>query len=120
VAWALAESIDRGIENDKMMLSGNWHSFAEFAKIVEQISGTKAPRFISPFWLSKMGVPMISLHSKITQKEPLYTYESLEVIENGCKNISSKRANELLNYKPRPLETSLRDSVDWFKSHNYL
>jgi dihydroflavonol-4-reductase len=120
VARAVAESIDRKIENEKMIISGNWHSFAEFAKIVEQISGTKAPRFVSPFWLSKMGVPLISLHSKITRKEPLYTFESLEVIQHGCKNICSARAVELLNYKGQPLNESLRDSVEWFKANNYL
>jgi dihydroflavonol-4-reductase len=120
VSWAVAESIDHGIENEKMIISGNWHSFAEFAKIVEQISGTKAPRFVSPFWLSKMGVPMISLYSKIAQKEPLYTYESIEVIQHGCKNISSARAVELLNHKARPLNETLRDSVAWFKANNQL
>lgn len=120
VAWAVAESIDRGIENEKMMLSGNWHSFVDFAKIVEHISGKKAPGIIAPFWLSRLGVPFITGLSALTGKEPLYTYESLEVIENGCKNISSARALELLNYNPRPLELSLQDSVAWFKSHKYL
>jgi dihydroflavonol-4-reductase len=120
VAWAVAEAIDRSVENNKFMISGAWCSVKDFAEIVAKHSGKKAPKFIAPFWLARVGVPFLNAYSKVLNKDPLYTYESLEVIEQGCKNVSSANAQKILGYQPRAIETTLSDTVNWFKTNHYL
>ena len=36
------------------------------------------------------------------------------------KNISHDRATRELGYQPRPFETTIRDTLDWFRRYGYL
>jgi len=73
-----------------------------------------------PFWLARMGVPFIHMWSVLTNQEPLYTNESLDIIQEGNKNIMNNKARKELEFSPRPLSDSLKDSFTWFKENSYL
>jgi dihydroflavonol-4-reductase len=120
VSWAIAEAIDKSIENEKFLISGTWVSIKEFAAIVAKYSGQKAPRFVAPFWVSRLGVPFIAAISKLTGKEPVYSHESLDAIIHGCKNVRSNHAADLLGYKAKPIEQVLEETILWYKNQRLI
>ena len=73
-----------------------------------QVCGVKAPGFVSPMWLAKIGAPFMTLFSQITGQEPIYTSEALHALETPCRLDHSKAKKEL-GHNPRSLEQSIKD-----------
>ncbi len=82
--------------------------------MIGQITGKKTPSFTGPAILAKIGLPFITLYSKLKKEDPLYTSNSLEILKNSNSRISHAKATSELNYQPRPLEETLRDTFEWY------
>lgn len=120
VAGAIVFAIEKNVANEKFMLSGKYAAVSEIAEIIASHSGRRVPKITVPFWLARVGVPFVALHSKITRQVPLYTSDSLKAIEEGCRNIDCSRARKHLNYRPRPLEESIEDTIAWFREEQLI
>ncbi len=105
------------LENDppnrRYLLSGNFASFNELAAICEEISGAKKPLFILPIWMAMLGLPFLRLLESFSNKQPLYTYESLMIVKNANKNYSPALAKKELGYTVRPLKESVQAIYKW-------
>ncbi|MEI6898565.1 MAG: NAD-dependent epimerase/dehydratase family protein [Bacteroidota bacterium] len=113
-------AIDKGRKGEKYLLSGEWKSLKEITTLITRITGINTDRIEMPFWLARVGLPFITLYSKITGTEPLYTSESLHIIKFGTRKISNEKARKELGYNPRELEITLTDLFQWFKSNNII
>jgi dihydroflavonol-4-reductase len=110
----------RGVKGEKYLLSGNWCSLPDLSSMLARLSGAKTPRKVMPFWLARLGLPFITSYSRIAGSEPLYTGESLTILNEGSRMISSDKARRELDYKTRSLETTLSDLIDWFREKGML
>jgi dihydroflavonol-4-reductase len=119
ISGAIA-AIDKGRIGEKYLLSGNWHSILELSQLIEKLTGKKTPQMVFPFWTAKLGLPFTTIYSRLTGKEPLYTSESLVILENGSRHISHDKATRELGYSPRSLESTLKDLIDWFIANGIL
>jgi dihydroflavonol-4-reductase len=120
VADAASNAIKSGKSGENYILSGHWHSLKEYAEILQESTGKKITKIVLPFWLARLGVPFIHIWSVITNQQPLYTNESLDIVSEGNKNILNKKAQKELGFSPRPLADTLKDSFNWFKENNYI
>lgn len=118
ITGALAAE-QRGKRGERYLLSGTWLSVPDLAALVEEITGVRAPWFTAPMWLAYMGLPFMGALSRMKKSEPLYTKESLHALQNH-RFISHDKATRELGYKPRPLQETLRDTLEWFDAHGYL
>jgi nucleoside-diphosphate-sugar epimerase len=50
----------------------------------------------------------------------LYTFDSLRTLVEVNQNISSAKASKELGYKPRSLDVTIRDTIDWFSSQGLI
>jgi dihydroflavonol-4-reductase len=105
-----------GKPGEKYLLSGNFMNFKEMAGLVEKHTGAKAPRLYSPIWLAKVGAPFSTALAKITGRRPLYTLDSLKILETCNPKISSKKARRELGFCPRPIESTIADTCMWFQT----
>lgn len=119
VEAAIAAS-EKGRSGEKYLLAGSWCSLKGLAAMTESISGKHTSKREVPLFLAKIGLPFIGIYSKITNASPLYTSNSLKLLVNSHRNISSEKALNELGYTPRPLIETLRDTYSWFKQNNYL
>jgi dihydroflavonol-4-reductase len=117
---AAIQSIDKGKKGEKYLLSGHWHSLPEVAKLIEKHSGKQIVSTVMPFWLAWIGLPFITLYSRISRRTPLYTRESLEIIIKGSKRISNEKAANELCFSPRSMDETVRDMMKWFELNGYL
>ena len=116
---ATINALTMGRPGEKYLLSGNWHSIAEFGNYIAKASGVKRPWFICPIWMAKLFLPLAKLFLK-EEIRLIFNKQTLEILETGHRNISSAKAQKELNFSCRPLEETITDSFNWFKENGYL
>jgi len=120
ITTAAINAIDMGKTGEKYLLSGHWHSLEEFSALIQLHSGRKTVHTVLPIWIARVGLPFITLYSKISRVKPLYTSESLTIITEGNRDISNAKARKTLNFTPRPLSATIEDFLFWLKSNSYI
>jgi len=120
VAEAAVNAINQGKSGEHYILSGKWYSLKEYAETLQEVTGKKIKKVVLPFWLARIGVPFIQIWSSITNQQPLYTNESLDIVSEGNKNILNSKARKELGFNPRPLSESLKSAFTWFKENDYF
>ena len=120
VAKAAIQSVETGRKGEKYILSGSFCSLQDLSEIAGKISGKKTPKLIAPVLLAKLAFPFIQLYYSLINEKPIYTRHSLELLVNSPKNISFEKAKKELEYAPRPLEQTLRDTFHWYIENKYL
>jgi dihydroflavonol-4-reductase len=113
-------AMDSGKKGERYILGGKWVSVRDLAMTVQQVTGKKVNRFMIPTGVAKIGVPFIKAYAKITMQEPLYTTESLRTLREVNTRISCLKAETELGYKPRSLDITVRDTMNWFCENGYL
>ncbi|PLX10573.1 MAG: hypothetical protein C0597_16520 [Marinilabiliales bacterium] len=106
-------TIEKGEIGEKYLLSGHYVSLKDLSRIIGKISRKKTPQLLAPLFLAKIGLPFIKLYSILANEHPLYTYESLEILKNSNKHITSLKAKKELGFSSRPVEETLRDTFEW-------
>lgn len=114
VAKASIVAMEKGKTGERYLISGMWKTVKELAQLVQEVTGKPAPKFTSPSWLAKMGLPIAKAYSVITHTPMLYTKETLEVLHRCNKNISCSKAKRELAFHPRPLIETIKDTFEWF------
>ena len=120
VAHASIDALEKGKKGERYLLSGTWTTAKQLSEIVEKITGKKAPTHTAPVWLTKLMLPLAKFYSKLSHSPTLYTKEALNVLIKSNPHIKSKKARKELGYAPRPLETTIRDTYDWFKERGRI
>ncbi len=115
VVDAACNAIYQGKGGERYILSGTWKTVVDFAKLFGLVNERKIKTLVLPLWLARVGVPFITLYSKVVGQDPLYTNKSLTILQEGNKYISNEKAKRELGFNPRPLSQTLKDSVTWFK-----
>jgi len=119
VVAASLQAIESGRMGENYILSGKFCSLEELSVMISKISDCKIP-VIVPVSLARTACPFFKIYSIISKKEPLYTYQSLNILVNSPTNISNAKAVKELKYKPRPLEQTLSDTFDWYRERNII
>ena len=109
------EVLNHSRPGERYLLSGRWASFRELAGIAHAVSGVKPPLLTLPVWAAMAGLPFLQLHSRLTSRQALYTWESLRIIQDSNLNCSHEKAARELGYQPRALEETVRDIFEWDK-----
>ena len=119
VVDGLIAARERGTPGESYLLTGNHVKIAELAAAAQAITGVKPPRMSTPIWVARLGVPFFAAVGKVQRAEPLYTHESLTVLQSKHKFVWTKAQRDL-GYSVRPLADTLRDTYAWFESAGLL
>jgi dihydroflavonol-4-reductase len=111
---------ESGKIGERYLLAGTWADLTQLAEMVKSISGNPPPRFICPLWLARLGLPFIQAYTSLNGTRMLYTSESLAALAGANRNISSKKAEQVIMYQPRQLRVTLEDTFQWFQRNEML
>lgn len=120
IAQASVASIEKGRGGERYILAGEWKSVVEIASRLSRLSGRQLRKFVFPVWMARLGLPFLHLRAKVLHRHPLYTSESLYILQAGNPLIKSDKAQKELGFKPRPLDETLLDSINWYTEKKYL
>jgi dihydroflavonol-4-reductase len=112
-----AEQIGRA--GERYILSGTRLSLVELAQQWALITGRVAPHFAVPMGLARAVAPFAPIWARLRRKRPLFTSDSLRVLRTQLSADRSK-AEKQLNYRPRPITETLRDTFAWMKTEGIL
>ena len=120
VCDAAITAIHKGKPGQRYILSGKWISIKDIAQTVHAISGKKVTQLVFPLFLVKLGVPLLTIIARISNEDPLYTFGSLKILKINNRNISSDKAKKELDFQPRSIDTTIRDTLEWFMKMGYI
>jgi dihydroflavonol-4-reductase len=118
VAGAI-QAVRSGRSGERYILSGTFCNLKDLSSMISKLSGCRIP-IIVPVYLARLTCPFYQVYSALTNKEPLYTNQSLDLLVSSPLNISSEKARRELGYSPRPLEETLIETFKWYKENKYL
>ena len=113
-------AIEKGKGGNRYILSGKWQSVKHFSDLFISISDKTSSIIVLPFWLARIGIPFMHIFAWLTNTKPIYTKDSLDILQSGNRQISSNKAKADLGFNPRPLKNTLRDTYLWFKENKYI
>jgi dihydroflavonol-4-reductase len=119
VAAATLAARHRGRRGERYILSGTWRSLSQMAAMVEEITGRDGSRPVLPAWVARAAAGIAGVLPGISSKYPAFTPDALIAIGKH-REISCAKARRELNYVPRPLEETFRDTFGWFEEQGLL
>ncbi len=101
-------------------LDGTCSSIKEFFGMIEEVSGVRAPRWVLPVGLARLLAAVDEWVGMRVRGEPLQFFPDPVVVEMASHYWGTKSlyAESELGYRCRNPRTTLRDTVDWLRTHH--
>lgn len=116
VAYAMMKAAESSIGNERYIISGHYTNLEELFAILQKVSGVQGPS-------KKFPLPMVYLSTWINEriaalrnKETDLSLDELRVMTER-KRTSGAKAVRHLKVTCRPLEVTIRDTVNWFRAN---
>lgn len=119
VADAMVSAATNGRNGQRYIVAGNYYSLKEVFAVLERVSGVPSPKFVLP-------KPLMFAAAWITETIAGIKGEEANLTVMGVKTLSAKLkatsalAEKELGAKFRPLEETLRDTVNWYFENGYV
>ncbi|MCC6698336.1 MAG: NAD-dependent epimerase/dehydratase family protein [Candidatus Hydrogenedentes bacterium] len=112
-------AMERGTSGERYLLSGHYRPLTELAAMTAAIAGSPPPHFSVPLWTAYLGLPFVVLAYALRGKPSRFTSTSLWTMKHH-QQVSHEKATRELGYQSRPLEETIRDTLDWFRAAGLL
>ena len=112
VAKGTVAAGDKGGAGEVYILCNKSCTVDEFIRVLAKASGNKPPKIKLGKRLIDVAAPIMEVYYKTTDETPLFTRYAIRKLCSNC-NFSYAKAERELGYSPRPLEESLRDTIEW-------
>ena len=112
VAKGTVAAGDKGGAGEVYILCNKSCTVDEFIRSLARASGNKPPRFKLGKRLIDVAAPVMEFYYKAADETPLFTRYAIRKLCSNC-NFSYAKAHRELGYEPRPLEESLKDTIEW-------
>ena len=119
VAHAMLSAAQYGKHAEKYIVGGRMTPFSELFKQLERVSGVKAPTRTLPNWLILNLARVDTFISGIRKTTPTLPLDGIKTLLDH-HTLSSAKAERELGVRFRPLEQTLRDTVEWYRANGYL
>ena len=108
----------KGTPGERYILGNRNMSLFEILLTLEGITGLKAPRIKIPYWAAlAAGWVCETLSNHVTGRPPAIPLAGVRMAKYFMYFDSSKAVREL-GLPQNPVETALKQAVDWFQNHN--
>ncbi len=119
VSQGIINAIDKGTSGECYILSGKYYKVIDLLNLVCDACSIEEIKHKIPLVLVYMSLPFVSIYYKIKKKIPLFSYNSIRILQENI-NFSHEKATKELNYNPRDLSITINDTVKWLKENNKL
>ena len=108
----------KGTPGERYILGNRNMSLFEILLALEGITGLKAPRIKIPYWAAlAAGWVCETLSNRVTGRPPAIPLAGVRMAKYFMYFDSSKAVREL-GLPQNPVETALKQAVDWFQNHD--
>ena len=115
VASAIANAVEaNGYGGEVYFTAGQYAKTSQLARLCSQVLGRNVKRPVVPYFLARTALPLIKSRAAKRSLSSLYSRNSLKLLRDCPASVDESLAISQLGYKPRPLEESIRDALNWF------
>ena len=115
VANAIANAVEAsGYGGEVYFTAGQYAKTSQLARLCSQVLGRNVKRPVVPYFLARTALPLIKSRAAKRNQSSLYSRNSLKLLRDCPASVDESLAISQLDYKPRPLEESIRDALNWF------
>ncbi len=118
VANAIISAIKNGRNGQRYIVAGKFYTLKEVFAVLERVSGVKSPSFVLPKFLMFTVAFVSETVAKLFGQETNLTVMGVKTL-SAKLNATSELAIRELGAQFRPLEETLRDTVEWFRENGY-
>lgn len=108
-----------GEPGETYIMAGETHALTELLTLVREEAGLPPPWFTVPLAVLRPLGWMGGRHCKLTRKPALLTDYTIYNLERN-NDLPSEKAKAQLGFESRPLEETVRDTIQWLRSENYV
>ena len=119
VANGIISSIDKGRCGNSYILSGNYVTVHDLLNLVARTCSIKPIKYKIPLFLIYISLPFVSLYYKITKKIPLFSKNSIKILQENIR-FSNDKARRELNYQVRDIKDTISDTIKWLKDNKMI
>ncbi|MEO8672010.1 MAG: NAD-dependent epimerase/dehydratase family protein [Tahibacter sp.] len=119
VAKAHVSAWRTGRSGDNWLLGGEHASFLHLIQRIAAELGRPAPRRAMPATLLRMYAAILDIVGRISGREPSLTPEAVALTSQRLR-VDSRKAEAELAYRTTPLDTLIRDTVNWLRNESML
>ncbi len=119
VANGIVLALERGSPGATYVLGGHHTTIESLVSLVCVHSGATPPRVRVPVSLIRLISPAAQAIATLRGKEARFSKESVALLQLGV-TVSLNRSRTELGYRPRPIEITIRDLIDWYRSEGML
>jgi len=120
VAAAAVRAITTGAHGRRYTVAGGWHPLSAITRQIAVAAGVPAPREV-PAAMAMAGATVMELAARLRRRNPAATRAGTRVLLEGSRQrLTSQRAERELGVTFRPLQATIGDEADWYRSHGTL
>lgn len=116
VVEAHINAMDRGEAGQAYLLPGHRVTVREYRRMIQDACSTCSREFYVPIKFARIFAPLAERIYRITKTRPRFTRYSIETLMSNSI-VTGDKAVEVLGYRARPIEETVRDSVEWWEEN---
>jgi dihydroflavonol-4-reductase len=116
VAEGLILAREKGSIGQLYILSGSLVRVSDLWKIARELFSFRSILVNIPLKLARLSAYFAEWYYKVTKTTPRFTRYSIETLQSNAA-ISNMKARLYLGYKSRPLQETIRDTIEWWRSN---
>lgn len=119
VATTIVKLIDVPQPAEGYLLTNQYYSIKELLSTVNKVQGFVPHTIHVPRWIAALALPFFALYYRLSHHKPTFTRYSLYTLKSPSL-FSHQMATLQLDYHPRPLFNSIRDTIKWMDSESMI
>ncbi|MBN2465568.1 SDR family oxidoreductase [candidate division WOR-3 bacterium] len=113
VVAGLMLAAEKGRRGEGYILSGERSTVRDLLVLLQQATGIRSRARRLPMRLARFAAWFAPAYYRLRHAKPRFTSYSLRVLASNCLMSCAKAAREL-GYAPRPLQETVRNTIEWF------
>ena len=116
VADGILLALEKGKSGEGYLLSGHALSVSELFRTAQAFTGCEPKILALPAWMIRLAAWPCEFFARLFGKKALLTPYSVDVLLSNSE-MSDEKARQELGYSPRPMETTLSDTLQWLRQY---
>ena len=112
VADGIIRAWQHGKQGEGYIISGEECTISRMIQLIGRCAGRELKTVNLPVFLVRAGAAMLGVYYRMSNKTPIITRETIDVVTSGVK-ISNQKAKSEIGFCPRLLDETMRDTVKW-------
>ena len=112
--------VEKGESKQNYIVGGNYIDFVGIGEMMSKKLNKQLIKGTLPFFFAYLSLPSSYLKALFFNKPRSATLDSIHTVKVQNKLIPSKLAKEILSHRPRPVDETINDTVEFFQKRGLI